>query len=102
MTRTDIAALFRLPPNMIGDTSRLSNANHEQQSLQFITDTLRPYLVRIEKEIARKLLPADGSLFVEFDVSERLRGDFASTMAGFAVGKQWGFLFHKHHPREAG
>jgi hypothetical protein len=36
-----------------------------------VTDTLRPYLVRIEKEIQRKLLPQDGSLFAEFDVSER-------------------------------
>lgn len=90
-SRTAIASLFRVPPNMIGDTSRLSNNNHEQQSLSFVTDTLRPYLVRIEKEIQRKMLPEDGSLFVEFDVSERLRGDFASTMAGFATGRQWGW-----------
>jgi HK97 family phage portal protein len=90
-SRTSIAALFRVPANMVGDTSRLSNNNHEQMSLSFVTDTLRPYLVRIEKEIQRKLLPKDGSLFVEFDVAERLRGDFASTMQGFAVGKQWGF-----------
>lgn len=90
-SRTDIAALFRVPPNMVGDTSRLSNNNHEQMSLSFVTDTLRPYLVRIEKEIQRKLLPEDGSYFAEFDVSERLRGDFATTMQGFAVGKQWGF-----------
>jgi HK97 family phage portal protein len=90
-SRTAIAALFRVPPHMAGDTSRLSNNNHEQMSLSFVTDTLRPYLVRIEKEIQRKLLPEDGSLFAEFDVSERLRGDFASTMQGFAVGKQWGF-----------
>lgn len=90
-SRTDIAALFRVPPSMVGDTTRLSNNNHEQQSLSFVTDTLRPYLVHIEKEIERKLLPVDGSMFVEFDVSERLRGDFATTMQGFATGKQWGF-----------
>lgn len=91
-TRTMIASLFRLPPSMLGDTARLAVANHEQQSLSLVTDTLRPYLVRIEKEIARKLLPRDGSMFVEFDVSERLRGDFQSTMQGFAVGKQWGIF----------
>ncbi len=91
MTRTEVAAIFRLDPHMIGDTTRLSNSNHEQMSLQFVTDTLRPYLVKIETEIARKLLPADNSMFVAFDVSERLRGDFSTTMAGFATGKQWGF-----------
>jgi HK97 family phage portal protein len=94
-SRTDIAALFRLQPHQIGDTSKLSNSNAEQASLSFVTDCLRPYLVRVEKEIARKLLPVDGSYFAEFDVSERLRGDFASTMNGFAVGKQWGFYSTK-------
>jgi HK97 family phage portal protein len=90
-SRTDVAALFRVPPNMIGDTSHLSNNNHEQMSMSFVTDTLRPYLVRIEKEIQRKLFNEDSDLFAEFDVSERLRGDFATTMQGFATGKQWGF-----------
>ena len=90
-TRTDIAALFRVPAYLIGDMSRLSNSNHEQMMLQFATGTLRPYLVRIEREIARKLLPADGSLHVEFDIGELTRGDFKSTMDAYAVGKQWGF-----------
>jgi HK97 family phage portal protein len=89
--RTDIAALFRTPPSMVGDITKQSKASAEQEQLSFVTDTLRPYMVRIETEIQRKLLPRDGSMFVEFDVSERLRGDFATTMQGFAVGKQWGF-----------
>lgn len=94
-SRCDIAALFRCPSHMVGDNTRLSNSNHEQQSLSFVTDTLRPYLCRIEQEVHRKLMPAKGrnagKFFVSFDVRERLRGDFASQMAGFAVGKQWGF-----------
>lgn len=92
MSRADIAALFGLPPHMVGDTTRLSNNNHENESLSFVIDTLRPYLVTIEQEISIKLFDADPRRFVEFDVSERLRGDFQSTMAGFAVGKQWGIF----------
>ncbi len=90
-SRTDIAALFRVPPSYVGDTTGSAKANHEQQSLDFVVNTLRPYLVRIEVEIKRKLLPADGSLFAEFDCQERLRGDFQTTMAGYATGKQWGW-----------
>jgi len=90
MSRQDVAALFRMPPSKIGDVTKASKASAEQENLTYVTDCLRPYLVRIEREIQRKLLPDD--LFVEADVSERLRGDFASTMAGFAVGKQWGFF----------
>ncbi|MBB6144725.1 HK97 family phage portal protein [Silvibacterium bohemicum] len=93
--RTEIAALFRVPPNMVGDTSRLSNNNHEQMSLSFVTDTLRPYLCRIEAEIARKLLPSagrnSGRYFISFDVTERLRGDFKTTMDGYATGRNWGW-----------
>ncbi len=91
MSRADIAALFRVPPHMVGDLTRLSNNNHENESLSFVIDTLRPYLIRIEQEIQIKLLGGDPTRFVEFDVSERLRGDFQSTMQGFAIGKQWGF-----------
>ncbi|WP_433963654.1 phage portal protein [Tunturiibacter gelidiferens] len=94
--RTELAALFRIPPHMVGDTSKLSNSNAEQSSLMFITDSLRPYLSRLEAELARKLLPVigrnSGRFFVQFDVTERLRGDFSTTMTGFATGKQWGFF----------
>jgi hypothetical protein len=90
LDRTQIAALFRVPPSKIGDVTKSSKASAEQENLSYVADCLRPYLVRIEREIQRKLLPSD--MLVEFDVSERLRGDFATTMQGFAVGKQWGFF----------
>ena len=95
-TRSQIAGLFRVAPHMIGDTTRLSNNNHENQSLQFVTDTLRPYLNRIEKELVRKLMPRTGQKAykyeIEFDVSERMRGDFVTTQQGLALGRQWGWL----------
>jgi HK97 family phage portal protein len=91
-TRQDIAALFRVPPHLIGDPSRLTNASAEQQNLSLVIDTLRPYLVKIEAEIAIKLFDGDTSPFVQFDVSERLRGDCKTRMDAFAVGRQWGIL----------
>lgn len=96
MTRTRIAALLGLPPHVIGDTTRLSNNNHENQTLQLVTDTLRPYSNRIEKELLRKLLPRSGPkafrFVIEFDFTERQRGDFVTTQQGFALGRQWGWL----------
>lgn len=89
--RADIAAMFHLSPSMVGDTARLSNANHQQQQLSFVTETLRPILVRIEQEIKRKLLKSS-NLLVSFDVTERLRGDIQSQMQSYALGRQWGFL----------
>lgn len=96
LQREEVAALFRVPVSMIGDTSRLSNANHEQQQLSFLTDTIRPYLRKIEDELTRKLLPAvgrnSGRYSLAFDVSDRLRTDFATQQQGFQTGVLSGWL----------
>jgi HK97 family phage portal protein len=105
-TRSQIAGLFGVAPHKVGDTTRLSNNNHEQESLAFVTDTLRPYLNRIEQELERKLLPRSGpnaySYQIEFDVSERLRGDFVTTQEGMALGRQWGWLSANDVRRQLG
>lgn len=102
-TRTQIAGIYRIPPHMIGDTSRLSNSNHESQALEYVTFTLRPWIVRFEGELQRKLMPRigrkAGKYSVRFDITELIRGDFASQMNGFAIGKQWGF-FNTNNIRE--
>jgi len=94
--RAEIAAMYHLPPHYAGDTSRLSGNNAEQQNLQVVTDTLRPYLSRIENEYVRKLMPRQGrkanKYFISFDVSERMRGDFKTQQEGFAAGVQWGWF----------
>lgn len=93
--RTEIAALFRLPPNMIGDTTRMATANHEQMQLSFVTQTLTPYLVRFEQEIVRKLMPSvgrnAGRYFVKFDTTELLRGDEESMSAAHLTAIQGGW-----------
>lgn len=93
--RADIAAMFGLPPHIAGDTTRLSGTNAEQEGLRIVTDTLRPYLARLENEFDRKLMPRVGRkanlFFFGFDVSERLRGDFKTQQEGFASGVQWGW-----------
>jgi HK97 family phage portal protein len=106
-SRSEIAAAFRVPASMVGDLTRLSNSNHEQQSLSFVQDSLTPILKRIEIEFRRKLLPPapngkPNTSFILFDLRERLRGDFASTMAGYATGKQWGFYSTNDVRRELG
>jgi HK97 family phage portal protein len=53
--RSEIAALFRVPPHMIGDLERATFSNIEQQSLDFVVSTLMPWLNRIEKAVKRDL-----------------------------------------------
>lgn len=91
-SRTQIAALFNVPPSKIGDLTKQSKASAEQENLSFVTDTLRPLCVRLEQQFRAKLFPGQPEIIIEFDFSERLRTDFASTLTAISQGRQWGIL----------
>jgi HK97 family phage portal protein len=78
----DIARWFRLAPHKIGQLRRSSFSNIEQQSIEHVTDTLLPWLVRWEQEIKRKLIGFSSPLFVKHNVDGLMRGD-ANARANF-------------------
>ena len=86
-----IARIFRVPPHMIGITSAgaMSYNSVEQQNINFVTHTLRPYIAKMEDAYST-LLP-EGA-FIRFNVDGLLRGDFATRMNGYSIGSQAGFL----------
>ncbi|MBK8211614.1 MAG: phage portal protein [Rhodospirillales bacterium] len=92
--RTEIAAIFRVPPHMIGDLERATFSNIEQQSLDFVIYTLSPWLVRIEQRISLQLLSQAerARFYVEHLVDGLLRGDIASRYQAYSTGRQWGWL----------
>ena len=71
----EIARGYRLPPHMIGDLERATFTNIEQQALEFVIHSLRPWLVRWEQEINMKLLRWTPGIFCEFNVDGLLRGE---------------------------
>lgn len=75
--RADIAAIFRVPPHMIGDLKRATFSNIESQNISFITQSLMPWLVRWEQAIWRDLIPRNerDELVAQFQISGLLRGD---------------------------
>jgi HK97 family phage portal protein len=95
-SRNEIAAIFRLDPHFIGDTTRQSTANSEQASLNLILETMSPYLTKIATEFNRKLLPMTArkrsSYLIRFDLTERLRADMKTTLETLALGRQWSLL----------
>ncbi len=90
----EIARIFRVPPHLIGDLEHSTFSNIEQQSLEFVTYTLQPWLVRWEQGICRALLSAGEkkTCFVKFNVDGLLRGDYASRMSGYATARQNGWM----------
>lgn len=77
----DICRWLRVPPIMIGHSGEgqtMWGSGVEQIVLAWLTLGLRPYLVRIEQAVKKRLLtPADRArgLFVEFAVEGILRAD---------------------------
>lgn len=90
----DIARIYRIPPHKIGSLERATFNTIEQMGLEFVTDTLMPWLVRWEKRLAAQLLlPAEREhLFIEFLVDGLLRGDVKSRYEAYSIGRQQGFL----------
>ena len=76
----EIARIFRVPPHLIGDLSRSTYSNIEQQSLEFAKYSLTPYLINWEQELNRKLLSTkeQSTHFCKFRTTELLRGDVNS------------------------
>lgn len=75
----DLCRWFGVPPAMIGHGGTVSNwgTGREQIMLGFLTMTLRPYLVRIEKGISKWLMVPGERIrfFAEFSVEGLLRAD---------------------------
>jgi HK97 family phage portal protein len=85
-----IARIFRVPPPMLGiTTGGMSYNSVEQQNINFVTHTLRPYIAKMEDAYST-LLP--NGAFIRFNVDGLLRGDFATRMNGYSIGSQAGFL----------
>ena len=92
--KTEIAAIYRVPPHMIGDLDRATYSNIEQQSIDFVMHSLRPWLVRFEQSVNVQLLSkAERSrYYAEHRVDALLRGDTKTRYEAYAIGRNWGWL----------
>ena len=84
---SDVARIFGVQPHKIGDLSRATFSNIEMQAIEFVTDTLRPWVRRWEDRMMTSLLtPAERqTLKIEFDLNGLLRGDSAARSALYSV-----------------
>ena len=91
----EIARWFRLPPHMLADLQDSSvRANIEQQAIEFIVYSMRPWLVRWQQTLNRKLLSSDErkKMYFEFLLDALLQGDANSRFDSYMKGRQWGWL----------
>lgn len=90
----EVARWFRVPPHMVGDMEKSTSwgSGIEQQGIAFVTNTLRPWIERLEKAYTRYGLLFDPGAFVRFDVNQLLRGDSQSRAVRNAGYIGWGVM----------
>jgi HK97 family phage portal protein len=90
----EIARWFRVPPHMIGETSKSTSwgTGIEQMSIGFVVYTLLSWMTRIQQAVRRDLIIATDQYFAEFLVDALLRGDIKSRYEAYAIGRNWGWL----------
>lgn len=71
----DIARALGVPPHMIGILDKGGYNSIEHQSIEFVQNCLRPWIVRIEQGLNQALFPPGSPFYVEANVDGLLRGD---------------------------
>lgn len=110
----NIARALDVPLHMISEMERSTFSNIEQQSLEWVRDTIRPNCERYEAVIQRDLIdPLEDvtgpGYYAEFNLDALLRADFKTRQEGLAIQHQNGALtdnqwraLENRNPREDG
>lgn len=90
----EIARIFNVPPHMIQHLADATYSNIEHQGLQFVTNTLMPYLVNFEQTASRDLLVGEerDRYYAEHLVDGLQRGDIKTRFEAYNAAIQTGIL----------
>jgi len=93
-TVEDIARFYRMQLHKISSLEKADFSNIEQQALEHITDTLRPYTVRFERVLNWELFPPAerGRFYAEFSLDGLLRGDSEARWKAYTAAWQLGTM----------
>lgn len=93
--RTVIAGAFGIPPHLVGDLSKGTFNNVEQQSISFSTNVILPLVRVFEAAMEADLLTDEdrrNGIIIRFNVDGDIRGDFMSRQQGLAIQRQNGVI----------
>jgi HK97 family phage portal protein len=91
---TEIARWYGVPPHKIADLDRATNNNIEHQGIEFVSDAIVPWAVRLEQEANHKLFSArvQGRIYTKFTVNALMRGDSKSRAEFYRLMTQMGAM----------
>jgi HK97 family phage portal protein len=89
ITREEIAAVYQIPPPMLGILDHATYSNIETQKEMIYSDAVGPPLVLIEQQLTAMLARdryGEDDVYVEFDFGPVLRGDRQKEIEAFRAG----------------
>ena len=94
LSREDVAAAYHINPNLIWHTGSQTYASAKDNARALYSDCLGPTIQLIQQRINSFLLPmvgADPGTYVEFDLTEKLKGSFEerASILQASVGGPW-------------
>lgn len=88
----EICRWFKVQPHLIQHLLRSTNNNIEHQGIEFVTQTLTPWVVRFEHELNRKLFTEKEKRknYIKFNMASLLRGDINARTQHYTQMINWG------------
>lgn len=90
----EVARVFNVALHKIQINDNIPRANNEEQNRQFITDTLRPYIVQWEQRLTMQLLTEKEreTYSIGFVMDALLRGNTKERYEAHRIGREAGWL----------
>jgi HK97 family phage portal protein len=86
------ARWLNMPPHKLKEMSKATFSNIEHQNIEWVVDTIRPWLIRFEQEFNRKLFFKQSVFYTKHVVEGLLRGDLKTRFDAYAVARNWGWM----------
>ena len=86
------ARWLNMPPHKLREMTHATFSNIEHQNIEWVVDTIRPWLVRFEQEYNRKLFRKQSVFYTKHVVEGLLRGDLKSRYDAYAIARNWGWM----------
>lgn len=87
----EVARYLRIPLHLIGELEKSTNNNIEQQAIDFVKYTIRPWVKRIEQRVSKDLITSP-RFFLKHDLDDLLKGEMLTRYQAYQIGAQVGFL----------
>lgn len=88
----EMAQILRIPPHKLYELSRATFSNIEHQSIEAVTDSILPWVGRIEDQTNADTDLVSGSDFIEFSLEGLLRGDTKTRYEAYHQAIQDGWM----------